>query len=633
MWDAYKVAVRLTLVNHVSTALVAITSQLGGVNRSFIGANASATLLERKLLDIKRLGLVGGGLAAVGFGGLALMKGPLNAAKDYETAFARFKTLNLGDVVNRQANSFALGTKAFGASNKDLMETLRESVGMFGDINTAMAVAPKLAELNAANSTLFSGKIGKLDTGAVRSIMRFNDMRGLTDSKADFMRGLDLSQKMVTGSGGALKFGDLEAMAKRGGAAFKGLSDDGIMMLATIAQEQGGHSTGTALMSMYQNLIAGRTTKKTMAALAGAGLAELGSVTHGSVGGKEYKTTQITSIKGEELLRTNPGAWLMEYVVPAAKKAGAKTDSEVIKFANSLLSNRTGSNMAATFTTQQFQAMRDFEMVKGAMGVDGTINASKNTLAGREGDLRAKWQNSLNALGTTILPLAIKMVDGLSSALQTFTQFARMNPGITKAMALGFVALASAMAFGGTLLLLIAGFKGLSLAIGVMGGVGGLPMVGAALTALLGPVGLVVLALGTLLAAAYAFRPMSQGEIDGHKTDGGVKLTPDALARSKAMGWNLPEWKPPENSTGFGPKVSLKENPHGYYARQRPDYVPPPVKEAAGGKQGDVFLDGQKVGQIVSKHQEKAMARPPSGMSVFDPSMNMRALGSGFSGL
>jgi hypothetical protein len=383
----------------------------GGIGLGGIGMNAGNAFLP--------LALTAGGI----YGGSALYE----AARDYETAYTRFKTLNLGAEVNKQATEFARGSRVFGVASKDLMETVRESVGMFGSMPNALKLTPLLAQLNAANSGLFGGKIGSIDEGASRSLMRFNDMRGLTDSPEDFMRGLNLAQRMVTGSGGALKFTDLEQMAKRGGAAFKGLSDDGIMMLGTLAQEQGGATTGTALMSLYQNLIAGRTTKKTMAALSEAGLVTLGSVSTGAVGEKKTTSTQITSIKDEKMLRENPGLWLMTYGTAAANAAGAKTDSEVISFMNKLVSNRTGSNMAANFTTQQMQALRDQTLIKGAMGADQTVAAWKGTLGGKEAEFTAAWGNFKTEFGTAALPAFSNMLTNTASLLRSITTFINEN--------------------------------------------------------------------------------------------------------------------------------------------------------------------------------------------------------------
>lgn len=470
MFEAYKVSLRLSLVSNVGSGLAVLSHQFAKLNGDTKRAQSSIADLEKSLNNIKRLGLVGGAMAGVGFGALSLFRAPLEAAKEYETAHARFKTLNWGEEVNKQADAFARGTQAFGASSTQLMETLRESIGMFGDIGIAKQVAPLLAELNAANSAMFQGKVAGIDEGAVRSIMRFNDMRGLTNSATDFKRGLDLAQKLVTGSGGALKFTDLEQLAKRGGAAFKGLSDDGVMMLATVMQEQGGSATGTALMSLYQNLVAGRTTKKAMAMLENSGLAKLGYVTEGTVGDANYKTRQVIQIKDEELLRTNPGQWLMTDGVDAAKKSGAKTDSEVIAFLNDLISNRTGSNLAATFTTQSLQAMRDFKLVSGAMGAQQTISTFKGTTQGSLVEMQAKWSSALSELGTTVLPIATRAIEGLNAGLSKMIEFAQKHPMLTEAALLIGGATAATAALGGVALLATSGIKALTLATGTLPG-------------------------------------------------------------------------------------------------------------------------------------------------------------------
>jgi hypothetical protein len=375
------------------------------------------------------MGLPGGMLLpAAGVMGTAYAGKQLyDAAKDYQTAEARFKTLNLGDAVNKDADKFARGTRVFGTSSTQLMEALRESVGLFGSMDLAKEVAPTIAALNAANAGLFGGKISGIDGGAVKSIMRFNDMRGLTDSKDDFLRGLDLAQKLVTGSGGSLSFSDLEQFAKTGGAAFKGLSDQGILNMSTLMQEQGGARTGTGLMSLYQNLIAGRTPKKTMAALADAGLGEISEVTSGSVGGKTIKSTVLKNIKDEKMLREDPAGWLMKYGTEAAQRAGKTTDSEIIGFMNNLVSNRQGSNMAANFTTQQAEALRDAKNSANAKGYQATVDLFKGTAGGAEADFVAAWESLKTEMGRGILPNVTKILNAGTEFFRSVNDWGQKN--------------------------------------------------------------------------------------------------------------------------------------------------------------------------------------------------------------
>ncbi len=595
MFEAYKVAVRLSLVSNVGAGLAAISGQFAKLNKDATGFQSSINGLQKSLLEIKRLGLIGGAAAGVGFGALSMFRAPLEAAREYDMAAARFKTLNLGDAVNKDADKFARGTQTFGASSTQLMETLRESIGMFGDFKTAASVAPMLAELNAANSGLFGGKLGTIDEGAVRAIMRFNDMRGKTNTPEEFKTGLDLAQKLVTGSGGAIKFGDLETLAKRGGAAFKGLSDEGVMMLATVMQEQGGNATGTALMSLYQNLIAGRTTKKAMAMLSDAGLAKLGYVTHGEVGGKEYKTLQVTQIKDEALLRTNPGEWLMKYGVEAAKKGGAKTDSEVIGFINNLISNRTGSNMAATFTTQSLQALRDFKLVQNAMGAQQTVDTFKKTQGGSLVELQAQWNRALTELGTTILPIAIAAAQGLTAAVKGVTAFAQEWPNLTKGLVIAFGVLAGLVAAGGVVLLATAAFKalGLALAFSAVGGAAGIAGIARSL-------GLFSIQLAAAAAVVYGGYKVGSSAVDWANK----ALAPSG--HGSVADWWVSGDKDKETSEFVKYKKKYEEQ-----------------------QAGNIYMDGKKVGEIVSGHQAREAGRPMGGTSGFDGAMMPRPVAAG----
>ncbi|MGS0639897.1 hypothetical protein, partial [Citrobacter sp. VF227] len=102
-----------------------------------------------------------------------------------------------------------------------------------------------------------------------------------------------------------------------------------------------------------------------------------------------------------------------------------------------------------------------------------------------------------------------------------------LGPFGLRARGLLFLGRALAMqAIGG-----IAGIARLALTIGGAGASGLMGAIGL----LASPIGIAVLALGTLAAAIYAFSSISQKEVDSYKTDGGVKLTADAQRRLAAI--------------------------------------------------------------------------------------------------
>jgi len=306
MFAAYEVAVKLRLADMITPALGLISRRMQSLHGDATAAQNSVAELEKRLRSIKQLALTGGAFIGAGAFGLSLFEGPINAVRSYELAFTKFKTMNLGDEVNAQADKFARSANLMGVSAKDLMTTMSESVGIFGNFAEAQKLAPKIAALNAANSAIFEGKIGPIDEGASRSLAKFIDRRGGTKDEADFMRNLDLAQRLVTGSGGFIKFRDLDQFSQQGGTAFRSLSDAGILNMALLLQEQGGAKAGTSLMSVYQNLIAGRTPKKTMAMLQEVGLGHIEMEEHATVGGKSLKSLVMRDVKGAGLLQANP---------------------------------------------------------------------------------------------------------------------------------------------------------------------------------------------------------------------------------------------------------------------------------------------------------------------------------------
>lgn len=628
MFEAYKVAVRLSLINNVSSGLVALTGQFLNFNRHINATQNSVNSLEAQLLRLKRLGLVGGAMAATGGFGLSLFKGPLDAAREYETAYARFKTLNLGDVVNQQADSFARGTMAWGTSSKQLMDTLRESYGMIGDMDKAKAIAPMIASLNSANSLLFGGKVGSIDNNATKSIMRFIDMRGLTNTPEEIKHGLDLAQKLVTGSGGSLKFGDLETFAKRGGTAFKSMSDDGLLYMATVMQEMGGASAGTGLMSAYQNLVAGRTTKKSMAALQDLGLAKLGYVDHGDVGGKRYKTLQISEMQDSKLLRENFPLWIMNNVIPALERKGITDTSAQAAAVNDILSNRTGSNLGVNFTTQFLQTIRDANMVKKAMGVDQTIETAKETPDGALMNFHKNWERLQTELGKVILPTVIRGVQWLNGVLTKTIELSREYPTITKALVGLFAVISGAAAAGGAILLAKAGFKALGLAIGGVssalgaGGAGGAAAGAGGLISKVTALGGSLTALGIAAAPLLAMLAVTNWAGDTSR---------DQERASTLKGWSdklkswMPDWMGDPSKKARERYLAARgelDGTGGDYVRSKAGAQPAMINNTI------VMPDGRVLAKVVTTEMDRDLRLPMGGTSRPDGRMSMTPVGA-----
>ncbi|CAG9247080.1 conserved hypothetical protein [Burkholderia cepacia] len=368
------------------------------------------------------VGLMGDALVPLGAAMVAGYVGKqfYEGAKDYQDAFMRFKSLNLGDKTNAEADKFASSACPYGVSQTELMKALGESVGLFGSFEEAKKYTPMLVSLGTANSAIFGGKLGALDDEGLKSLLKFMDRRGGFKDEATFARQLDLAEKMITGSAGFLHFQDIGAFSQNAGTAFRSLSDQGLLHMEGLLIEQGGQKAGTALMSLYQNLVGGRTPVKTMRLMENLGLGHISPLTTGTVGGKKSTGSKFElSPEYMKLAQTDPAEFMGTVIPRLLAKKGITSESDVLKAVNDILSNRTASNQGSLMTTQQFQLIRDFKLAQGAMGADKVISMFKDSASGAEADFDAAWTDFKKQFGTTMLPQITNMLKVGADMLRT----------------------------------------------------------------------------------------------------------------------------------------------------------------------------------------------------------------------
>lgn len=606
MFNSYKVAVELTLVNGISSALNAISGQFNSLNNTVGKTRVHLTEIEKQIASIKRTAAIGGAVGGAGIFGLSLLHGPVEAATEYEKAYSRFKQFNLGDLANKQAEQFARATQVFGASSADLMDALNMSMGVFGreEMGMAYKVAPIVAQLNAANAGIFGGKVEGIESGAFRAVNRFIDMKGLAGSYEDYMHGLDLAQKIVSGSGGTIQFRDLEQFAKRGGTAFKSLSDEGVFNMMLAMQEMGGSTAGQSMMSLYQNLVAGRASKKAINALAGLGLVDTSMMTAGQLGGDQFQTLETKSVIDAKMASTDPMGWMRKYVLP--KLAGMSQDQQ-FQIVNSLFSNRNASNLGSLGVSQVMQVLRDAEMGRGAMGVQQTLANGQNNPANQFIELQKKWNSLLTELGIAILPSVIKATQGLITVIRVLKDL----PGPVKTGLMSmFTVLSVAAAAGGTITLATAGFKALNLALafGMQGGIlGQATKAFSAMGVALGPVALGSVAIIAAFTAMQSFFNFVQGKDASNFI-------------SKWAG--VDDWNFGGKGDGMVTTTDGRRIPIAQYNKEHGFDIESIRARRSGGvapHSHPIIMDGKQVAEGVTHHQVNAASRPSGGTSQFDP--------------
>lgn len=611
MFDAYKIGVTLSLTNHVSKGLLLMVGD-------FAKTEAQATLLQKRINSIKNDALKGGLLLGAGAGMLMMFKAPLEEAKKFDQALGKFKLFGMSDAQNSDAVKFVRSMDVMGTSYVENMKLMTEAQGVFREsgllgpaaLSGAKLAAPMLAKIQFASSGLDDESKAKMKTQSM-AMLRFVEMRGGLKDATSFNNIANSGWKAIQSSGGNINFEQLRQFMARGGVAAQGLTDASLYAkMEPIIGELKGSTAGNALMTSYNRLVGGVKIPNQVAhLLADNGIWDKSKIEWNAMGGiKKFDGNPLRDMK---TLTSDPVEFYEKSILPMyAKMNGGKgMDASDRARENTMIFGRTGGMMFSLIDRQMETINRSVGAWNKTLGVDDSAKIAANTLAGKEIALHANWAKVMNNLGNTILPYAITMVSTLSSGLSYLSGWIDRNKTAVKLLSTGLIVLASGLAINGVVLLLSASFRGLGLAMamGSVGGVGGLVMkFGSAVGLLANPIGIAVLAIGTIATALYAFRPLSKAEIEGAKFEGGAKLTPGAAARV-ARGELL------------GNKAMLVENA-----------IASSMK-SGGMIQTQINLDGRQIASSVTAYQSKAASAPQAGTGRMDfnrlppsPGMNVR---------
>lgn len=642
--DAYKVAVHLSIVDKVSPVLAAFSGRL---QRAGQDVNA----LEQKLNRLGKMAAAGGVLAGLGVGILAAAEKFGQAAAQYETIWARLRQMGLGDVQIADARKWAEANDIIGTSLKDRARLFVEAQGAFREsgmsggaaLDAAKTMMPVLANYITARKVLGKDTNEQEELNLNKIV---EQMGGLNSSK----RAAEIADavfKASMSSGGMVNARQLRLFKTYAMTASAGLNDRMIFGgLEPIIGEMGGSTAGTGfqtafnrlngIMSLAPHLLVQEATK--------LGIWDSSKVELTRGGAARFNKGDPLNAQMKDLMAHDlPGfaaAMLAKY-----KTAGITGDADVAR-ENEILFGRTGARFFNLLMKQLPVIQRSLESYDKARGINQTVDDNKNKAPMQFIRFRKAMDDLGTVIGEGVLPVLTPMVERATEMAKALSK----HPALLKAITIGFIGLGSALALGGTLMILRAGFGGMGVAFKmflpvlpavakyavtagkalmitgnglsflkgmamVVTGPLGLLAQGlkigltAAITGLVSPIGIAVLALGTLAAAAYAFRPLSQGEIDSYKDHGGAKLTPDAKRRLDALNNQVSN---PYSNEGHGRGVSM------------------PGKQQAIQLNSVLNLDSRKLGEAVTNYIVDGFGRPQSTSSGVDFSRSPPPIGHAY---
>ncbi|ASL74685.1 phage tail tape measure protein [Ralstonia pseudosolanacearum] len=402
----------------------------------------------------------GAGATAAGMAaGAPLLKG-LGEAKHYDLERVRIGALGLGDESTKEALAFAEKMKAYGVSQVEKAELMRDAMSVFADTHHAELVMPTLAKMKFANAAVFGQADGAENERKFVDMLKVIELRGGLASEGEFKKQADMVQKVITATGGRVQADEWLNVIKTGGLAAKGADDKAFYYtLEPLVQEMGGNRVGTAMMSAYQNLYQGKTTKRALHNLDNFGLiADRSKV-------KEDKAGQVSfmdpgALKGADLFRQNQFAWLEKVLLPTLAAKGITDRKQVEDAIGSIFSNRTAAGLFAQMYLQRQQIHKNMRLNEGAAGIDQLEARAKGTAQGQELDTLAKVHDLGKALGEKVLPLYARGLELVGKAAESVTTFMQNHPTLAKAAAVAVGALAASLLVLGPIMLAVASVLG-----------------------------------------------------------------------------------------------------------------------------------------------------------------------------
>lgn len=401
-----------------------------------------------------------GNLIGGGFGIARLGLAPARAAMDighddsvrhYLRERAGLEQMNLGAAGNRQALSAAerVRQNVRGLDSADAIDVIKDLVNITGSVQEATKgpLAEKLAKFRVSNRVAY-GLTANEGYSAIKAAEMLTPQRkGMTpeEREASVASRLELINKVMGGSGGKIRPGEILQFAKTSQAAKFSLSEQGLYHLAPILQEMGGMRTGTSLMSVMQNLANGRMTHASAQNMLAMGLLDPNKVEYDKIG--KVKRVLPGSTVDSDLLREDPVTWVEKHILP---KLHGKNQAQQDQLINSILSNRTAAGLVATIVAQDSRIQKDTKLYQGARNISEGDAAQNDNYLRAENDYQKAMDTLRQKLAVIILPSLTKGLGSFTGLLEGLNQAIENNPLLSKIGAGGIIGGGVLVAAAGT---------------------------------------------------------------------------------------------------------------------------------------------------------------------------------------
>lgn len=601
--DAYKIGVTIALANGVSGVLNTISRQMLGLNTTVGQVNR----------NFGRMATLIGGVAAV-TGGVMIFSGLAKLAEhgskvNHQLELMKIQGMDVREIQTAMSKSMEVTGQVMTTTLSENLKHARELRYAFGGTDDALKY---LEVVSKANSVLNSVKGGGGDQ--VWELVKALEQKGLTANPDEFMSYVNTMTKAVVATGGKVTPAQFMGTFKYGRTAMLGWDENFVgNYLPRLIQSMtagGGGGTGgpgNALMSAFAKVVQGQMPKTAAEEFNRLGLTE-GGLKHI----KGSSQTQIVGgIVGRDLFQANPYEWVQKVLMPSLAKHGITDQNKIIEEISKLFPVRTASQIIAEMGLQgRFREgdnspfEKDAKLTKGASGVSSYDELIKKDYPTVMRAFHQQWKNLLETLGHPIVATATENLAKINSALNSMAQFAGKHPEGIKIALEALAALASS--------LIVAGLIALGVAIGGMIGVAGIIVAVAA-------------GLAAFAALNWAFikeAATKVGQIGSSIIDGLTSAVSTAVAAIPGILMGI------GTAIINGVKNAIGSVFHGLGGATGGNGVPlltpqnykatPPAGGGASQRSAAVYLDGRKVGALITRQIADRATRPLEGSAYHD---------------
>jgi ferritin-like metal-binding protein YciE len=427
---------------------------------------------------VKNAAMTGMVMAGTGVAAMYQLRKPVDETKRVDVEQARIASLGLGEAATKDAIKYAEAIKTFGTSTLDNLMLVRDATTAFADIKHAKMVTPLLARMKFSNEALYGEEQGANNERKFMDMLKVVELKGGLKSEAEFKQQADYIQQIITATGGRVQPEHYLQLIKRAKLSAMGMTNEAFYYtLEPLIQMTSGNEVGVALMSAYQNLHQGRTTKRAVNNLRELGLiSDEKKVRDDKAGQNSY--LNVGALKGSDLFLKDPFQWMETVLLPQLASKGITEKQDVLNAIGSIYSNRNAAGLFGMMYDQRENIHKNINLNKGADDIDKLFAKAQDTTSGKELEARAKLHDAYLEFGKTILPMYTSAIIIATDALKGFTGWMQSNPKLAKllgvgllSIAIGLVAIGGALVVFSPLILAMLSFRLMMATVGTQGGI------------------------------------------------------------------------------------------------------------------------------------------------------------------